>query len=255
MKPFTTIAQVRTPDGAQLALLEHDGEHYLKLNGRQLMSTYATASELALAQHSCARLARHTGPRILIGGLGLGYTLQRVLELVGKNAVVHVSELIPEVVTWNRELLRNINGKLLDDPRVEVFVGDVFALLKKSAAPRYDAILLDLDNGPVSMMKPENSRVYDRQGFAKITSALLPDGCAAFWSASEDFAFVARLKRSGFDVETFAAPNHERARQAVHRIYVATRRPPKLESVSAEESEHFERFPKARPAGRKSDRG
>jgi spermidine synthase len=251
MKPFNTIAQVRTPDGAQLALLEHDGEHYLKLNGRQLMSTYATASELALAQHSCARLARHAEPRVLIGGLGLGYTLQRVLELVGKKAVVHVSELIPEVVAWNRELLRKVNGKLLDDPRVEVFVGDVFALLNKSAAPRYDAILLDLDNGPVSMMKPENSRVYDRQGFAKITNALLPDGCAAFWSASEDLSFVARLKRGGFDVETFAAPNHERAKQAVHRIYIATRRPPKPEA--GEEMEHAPREA-SRSSGRKFGR-
>jgi spermidine synthase len=230
MKPFQTLAQVRTPDGAQLALLSHDGEHYLKLNGRQLMSTYATASELALAQHSCARLARVAEPRILIGGLGLGYTLQRVLELVGRNAVVHVAELIPEVVTWNRELLRGVNGKLLDDPRVEVFVADVFALLKRSAAPRYDAILLDLDNGPVSMMQPENLRVYDRQGFARITRALLPGGCAAFWSASEDQPFVTRLSRAGFNVETFPAPAHERAKQAIHRIYIATRRPPKPES-------------------------
>jgi spermidine synthase len=223
MKPFQTLAQVRTPDGAQLALLAHDGQHYLKLNGRQLMSTYATASELALAQHSCARLARHAAPRILIGGLGLGYTLQRVLELVGKNAVVHVAELIPEVVTWNRELLRGVNGQLLDDPRVEVFVADVFALLKRST--RYDAILLDLDNGPVSMMQPENSRVYDRQGFARITRALTPEGCAAFWSASEDQPFVSRLSHAGFNVETFAAPAHERAKQATHRIYIATRRP------------------------------
>jgi spermidine synthase len=229
MKPFQTLAQVRTPDGGQLALLEHDREYYLKLNGRQLMSSYATASELALAQHSCARLAGQTEPRILIGGLGFGYTLKRVLELVGKNAVVHVAELIPEVVTWNRELLRNVNGKLLDDPRVEVFVADVFKLLLRSAAPRYDAILLDLDNGPVSMMQPENSRVYDRQGFARITRALLPDGCAAFWSASEDLPFVHRLSHAGFDVQTFPAPAHERAKQANHRIYIATRRPPKTE--------------------------
>jgi len=230
MKPFVTIAELRMPEAGLLALLEHDGEYYLKLNGRQLMSTYAKASEVALAQHACAHLARHEAPRILIGGLGLGFTLRRVLEMVSKKAVVHVGELLPEVVAWNRELLRKVNGKLLDDPRVEVFVGDVFNLLKKSAEPRYDAILLDLDNGPVSMMKPENSRVYDRQGFSKIMSALLPDGCAAFWSASEDFEFVNRLKRAGFDVETFAAPNHERAKQAVHRIYVATRRPPKPES-------------------------
>ena len=227
MKPFVTIADVKMPEGGQLALVEHDGEYYLKLNGRQLMSTYAKASEEALAQYSCSRLGSHPAPRILVGGLGLGYTLKRALELVGKDAVVHVGELLPEVVAWNRELLGKVNGKLLDDPRVEVFVGDVFKLLQKSANPQYDAILLDLDNGPVSMMKPENSRVYDREGFARIKNALLPEGCAAFWSASEDFNFVNRLSRAGFRVETFAAPNHEGARQAVHRIYVATRRPPK----------------------------
>jgi spermidine synthase len=234
MKPFQTLASVRTDDGATLALLEHDGEHYLKLNGRQLMSSYATASELALAQHSCARLANVAEPRVLIGGLGLGYTLQRVLELVGKKAVVHVAELIPEVVTWNRELLQGVNGKLLDDPRVEIFVADVYKLLLRSAAPRYDAILLDLDNGPVSMMQPQNARVYDRQGFARIARALLPEGCAAFWSANEDLPFVHRLSHAGFDVQTFAAPAHERARQTIHRIYIATRRPPKVEGEELE---------------------
>ncbi len=229
MKAFTTLAQVRTRDGSTLALLEHDGQHYLKLNGRQLMSTYSTASELALAQYSCARLTRDPAPRILIGGLGLGFTLQRVLELVSKGAIVHVAELIPEVVTWNRELLQGVNGKLLDDPRVEVLVADVFKILKRKDAERYDAILLDLDNGPVSMMQPENSRVYDKQGFARITRALEPDGCAAFWSASEDLPFVNRLTRAGFDVETFAAPAYEGAKQKNHRIYIATQRPPEPE--------------------------
>ena len=229
MKAFTTLAQVRTRDGATLALLEHDGEHYLKLNGRQLMSSYATASELALAQYSCARFTRDPAPRILIGGLGLGYTLRRVLELVGEGATVDVAELVPEVVTWNRELLLGVNGRLLDDPRVHIFVGDVFKLLKRPEGPRYDAILLDLDNGPVSMMQPENSRVYDKQGFARITRALEPDGCAGFWSASEDLPFVCRLTRAGFDVETFAAPAYEGAKQKNHRIYIATQRPPEPE--------------------------
>jgi len=152
-----------------------------------------------------------------------------VLELVGKGAIVEVAELIPEVVTWNRELLQGVNGKLLDDPRVKVIVGDVFKLLKRPDAPRYDAILLDLDNGPVSMMQPENSRVYERQGFARLARALETDGCAAFWSASEDLPFVNRLSRAGFEVETFAAPAYEGAKQKNHRIYIATRRPPKPE--------------------------
>lgn len=259
MKPFNNLAQVQTADGSVLALLEHDGEYYLKLNGRQLMSTFAKASELALAHHACAPLSRHGGVRVLIGGLGLGFTLQRVLELVGEDAEVHVAELIPEVVTWNREILQKVNGKLLDDPRVKVIVGDVFDLLRKGSGGRYDAIMLDLDNGPVSMMQPENSRVYDQQGFARIKKSLTPDGCAAYWSASEDPAFVNRLKRAGFDVEIFAAPNHERAKQAVHRIYVAKVRPPRPEGASEEENAHHKRFSKGaaapgRSGGRKAAR-
>ena len=106
MKPFQNLAQTRTPDGSLFTLHEHDGDYFLKLNGRQLMSTTSTTSELLLAQLPCVRLARQPDARILIGGLGLGFSLQRVLALVGKSATVHVAELLPEVVAWNREFLR-----------------------------------------------------------------------------------------------------------------------------------------------------
>ena len=148
MKPFRNLAQTHTPDGSRFSLHEHDGEFFLKLNGRQLMSTTSTSSELLLAQLPCDGLERKPGASVLIGGLGLGFSLQRVLELVGPNATVHVAELLPEVVDWNREFLGSVNGALLNDPRVKVLVRDVFEVIRQAPKPSYDAILLDVDNGP-----------------------------------------------------------------------------------------------------------
>jgi spermidine synthase len=224
MKPFRTLAETRTPDGSRLTLHEHDGEIFLKLDGRQLMSTTSTSSELMLAQESCADLARqHDNPRVLIGGLGLGFSLRRVLELSGRNARVEVAELLPEVVAWNREFLRAINGSLLDDARVKVIIADVFALIARSPKDAYSAILLDVDNGPTSFVQKENSRLYDRRGLRMIFRALAPGGRVAFWSAVEEPDFPGDLTRAGFRVEVFPAKPHERSKQSPHRIYVAQR--------------------------------
>ena len=164
MKPFRNLAQTRTPDGSTFSLHEHDGEYFLKLNGRQLMSTTSTTSELLLAELPCQGLRGRADTCVLIGGLGLGYSLQRVLELVGQHATVQVAELLPEVVAWNREFLRGVNGALLDDPRVEVITGDVFDVIRKAGEARYDAILLDVDNGPTSFVQPKNFRLYGGHG-------------------------------------------------------------------------------------------
>jgi spermidine synthase len=193
------------------------------------MSSHATVSEIMLADLTCGKLASYQHPRVLIGGLGLGFTLKRVLELVGRGAVVHVAELIPDVVAWNRELLRSLNGKLLADERVEVFVADVVDLIKRGTEEPYDAILLDVDNGPIGSAQGSNSRLYDRAGFDRLTRALTPSGKVAFWSACDDRAFVERLSRAGFQVETAEAKAHERAKRAAHRIFVAERRPPEAE--------------------------
>src|SRR5438045_936815 len=134
----------------------------MKLNGRQLMSTSSTSSELLLAQKSCENLSRAQNVRVLIGGLGLGFSLRRVIELVGPEAKVEVAELIPEVVAWNREFLGPVNGALLNDARVEVLEADVFAVIRRSNPARYDAILLDVDNGPTSFVQSRNSRIYNR---------------------------------------------------------------------------------------------
>ncbi len=222
MKPFRNLAETRTPDGSRFSLHEHDGEYFLKLNGRQLMGSNSTVSELLLADLACAWRPHRQKPRVLIGGLGLGFSLRRVLELTGPQAIAEVAELLPEVVAWNREFLGDLNGRLLDDPRVEIFTGDVFDCIKKGAA-RYDAILLDVDNGPTSFVQRANSQLYDRKGISLIRRSLKPAGRVAFWSAEREPAFEASFARAGFEVEEVPAKAHERAKRAAHRIYLGVK--------------------------------
>lgn len=222
MKPFQKLAQVQSPDGSFISLHEHDGEYYVKHNGRQLMSTIATVSEQVLADVGCGFLRNVPAPRVLIGGLGLGFTLKRVLEIVGPKAVVHVSELLPEVVQWNREFLKRVNGLLLDDPRVEVLTCDVFEVLRKAGRDPYDSILLDVDHTPASWVQVKNARLYDRSSFGVVRRALRPRGLVAYWSAGEEPDFVNRFSRSGFRVQTHEARAYPTARRAVHRIYVGS---------------------------------
>lgn len=222
MKPFRLLGQTTTPDGSRFSLHEHDGDYFLKLNGTQLMSSTATTSERMLADVACGRLRGMANARVLIGGLGLGYSLRQVLELVRPSATVHVAELLPEVVAWNRELLTAVNGELLDDPRVEVFTEDVFDLIRKGRAAKYDAILLDVDNGPTSFVQSKNSRLYDRRGLGAIRHALNDGGIVSFWSATEEPAFVRDLQRAGYHVEIHEARSHERAKRSAHRIYAAS---------------------------------
>lgn len=217
MIPFRNLAETRTPDGSRFSLHEHDGEYFLKLNGRQLMGSNNTVSEALLADLACA--SRSQGSRVLIGGLGLGFSLRRVLELTGPTAFVQVAELLPEVVAWNREFLVKLNGALLADPRVDVFTGDVFDCIKRGNA-RFDAILLDVDNGPTSLVQPKNSRLYNANGLSLIRRALRPGGRVAFWSAVREPAFLDQLKRAGFHASEYEAKAHERAKRAAHRIYV-----------------------------------
>ncbi len=165
---------------------------------------------------------------MLIGGLGFGYTLKAVLELVGTGATVHVAELLPEVVEWNRKFLREVNGSLLGDPRVKVIVGDVFTVIAEAKEDYYDAIMLDVDNGPVAMVKDGNDRLYARDGLTASLRVLKPGGRAAFWSASQDSKFSKRLTQAGFNVEVFSAKSHERARRPSHTIFVGQKPVPKV---------------------------
>jgi spermidine synthase len=158
---------------------------------------------------------------VLIGGLGLGFSLKRVLELTGPAATVHVAELLPEVVAWNREFLHKVNGALLDDPRVKVITRDVFEVIRNAPKPFYDVILLDVDNGPTSFVQAQNSRIYNRRGFDLIARALRPGGKIAFWSACPEPGFIESLGRAGFMTQAHPAKAHERAKRFAHVIYVA----------------------------------
>ncbi len=223
MKPFLNLAQTKTPDGADLTLHSHDTEFYLRLNRQPLMGTNAVESEKVLAELACVGLLERKAPRVLIGGLGFGFSLRRVLECVGPEAVVQVSELLPEVVAWNREFLTTVNGLLLDDKRVKVLIEDVVEVINKAPAGHYDAILLDVDNGPKPMVQEGNGRLYSGKGLGSITRVLKPGGRVTFWSASQDQAFGRRLLKAGFKVETVAAKAYAQAKKKTHTIFVADR--------------------------------
>jgi spermidine synthase len=181
-------------------------------------------SERRLAELACHRLGGRKEARVLIGGLGFGFSLRRVLEMITKDSIAQVAELLPEVVKWNREFLGEVNGKLLDDPRVQVSLGDVFQIINSAPSAHFDAILLDVDNGPIAMVQDGNARLYQERGFAAITRVLKPKGRVTFWSASQDEAFAKRLEKAGFKVEAVGAKAYEQARRNSHTIFVADRR-------------------------------
>lgn len=221
MKVTTTLASCPTPNGGPLVLQEHDGAYFLKVDGVSLMSTIATASEEQMAELACERRPR----RVLIGGLGFGFTLKRVLELGSPDTAVTVAELIPEVVEWNRTHLREVNGQLLDDPRVEVHLGDVNDCIDRASGGGYDAILLDVDNGPDSLVHDDNRNLYGRRGFLRIQSALARRGRVVFWSANRDQAFERELAKCFRNVSSVGAKAYPQAKRFSHTLFVADRRP------------------------------
>lgn len=224
MQPFLTIAEAETAEGAKLTLHRRGQEFFLRVNGQALMGTNAPESERMLAKLGCEGLRGKRGVRVLIGGLGFGFTLRAVLELLGEDGLVEVAELLPEVVAWNREHLAEVNGLLVDEPRVRVVLGDVYELMLKGEAERYDAILLDVDNGPVAMVQEGNGRMYQADGLAMIGRVLKPGGCVAFWSASGDPAFVRRLAKAGFAVQVEAVKAYAQAKRKVHTIFLGRRK-------------------------------
>jgi spermidine synthase len=224
VQPFLTIAEAETEEGAKLTLHRRGHEFFLRVNGQALMGTNAPESERMLAELGCAGLRGKRGVRVLIGGLGFGFTLRAVLELLGEDGLVEVAELLPEVVAWNREHLAEVNGLLVDDSRVRMVMGDVYDLMVKGEVERYDAILLDVDNGPVAMVQEGNGRMYQADGLAMIGRVLKPGGCVAFWSASGDPAFVRRLAKAGFAVQVEAVKAYAQAKRKVHTIFLGRRK-------------------------------
>ncbi len=221
MKPRIKLAESTSPTGGLLELVEHDGSYSISLDGKELMHSRATASETLLGSLGVARLGRERVGRVLVGGLGLGFTLRSALESVGAETRVEAVEMIPEVIEWNRTHLKHLNGSCLDDPRVKIHTADVTRFLREAEPATYDAILLDVDNGPVAMVSEGNVSLYSKAGIRSICRALKQDGRIVFWSAGPDQKFEKRLGRAGLQVEAVPARSHETARCASYRLYVA----------------------------------
>jgi len=208
MKKTILLDQATTPDGRPMTLHEHDGVFMIRVDGVELMSTRQHHSEEKLAELACGHLqARSPRARVLIGGLGLGFTLRTALENLGPDATVVVVELMPAVIRWNQNPDYTLAADAMADPRVEVVAGDVVDVLKKSHG-QFDAIILDVDNGASGLTVAANSRLYSATGLAMIRSALRPAGCLAVWSADADPAFVERMGQGGFAVTEERARTH-----------------------------------------------
>lgn len=207
MKPWELLAEARTPDGTLLALTRRDTELVIMAGGKILMSSRMHGSEEAMAEMAFKRLGlTGGGPRrsldgacVLVGGLGLGYTLRATLDLLPADATVVVAELIPAIVDWHRGPLAALADRPTEDPRVQIDIKDVIATLRSSPG-RFDAILLDIDNGPEAFTESSNAGLYNDRGIAAIRAALKPGGVLAVWSAWEDRRFEQRLKYAGFKV-------------------------------------------------------
>ena len=228
MKPYVKLVESEMSDGTVFSLHKHDGKFYLKYDGCDLMSTALTFSEEMLAEIGCADLlegkaTRPKHPRILIGGLGLGFTLKRTLELVGRPATVEVAELMPPIIEWNRTFLVERNGPLLEDPRTKITQGDLFDTINSKTKNSYDALLLDIDNTPDDLITAGNARLYSQKFLTKLGEILTPNGCVAYWLCEAAPKFKKCLIKAGFQVEEHAAKPHEKSKRARHCIYIATR--------------------------------
>ena len=200
MKPFELLGQTVSPDNTAIKLMRRGDEYILLADGAILMSSRMHGSEEALAKFGCQRARTLDQPNILIGGLGMGFTLRATLDLLPADASVVVAELLPAVVEWNRGPLGPLARHPLNDKRVEVVTGDVFAILS-SPLGQFDAVLLDVDNGPAAFTASKNAGLYDNRGIAAAHAALKTEGVLAVWAAQDDRKFEQRLRDGGFEVQ------------------------------------------------------
>jgi spermidine synthase len=201
VKPWELLGKTTTPDGTDLTLSRRDREYVIFANHNKiLMSSRMHGSEEALAGFALKRVRTMEAPSVLVGGLGMGFTLRATLDLLPPAATVVIAELVPAVVEWNRGPLGPLAGHPLDDKRVRIDVGDVLVTLRSNPG-RFDAVLLDVDNGPDAFTTSRNAALYDDRGLAAARAALTPGGVLTVWSAWEDRKFEQRLRYNGFTVE------------------------------------------------------
>ena len=206
-----------------MELYQHDRDFSIKINGLELMNSRQHESEQELARLGCAHLVGRQAPCVLIGGLGLGYTLRQALDLLGPDASVMVSELLPAVVDWNREYLRELNNRPLEDTRAQIIPGDIFQLISQSTG-RFDAILLDIDNGPSAMTDSGNQRLYGPAGIQACRRALRKQGSLAIWSTEPSKGFEKVLLGCGLQVRRYRAKAYQasKSRSKPFFIWVAS---------------------------------
>ncbi|KPF79314.1 spermidine synthase [alpha proteobacterium AAP81b] len=222
MTPREHLATAAIPGGGELKLFRRGEDFMIVLDRNELMSSRMRGSEEALAALAWERLEDRPEPHYLIGGYGMGFTLRRALGLLGPDARVTVAELVPEVIAWARGPMAALTAGCLDDPRVQVAIGDVAILIGKARGV-YDAILLDVDNGPDGLVRDDNGAIYARTGLAAAREALRPGGVLAVWSAAPDPRFARRLERAGFAVEEVKVRARETGKGPHHIIWFATR--------------------------------
>jgi spermidine synthase len=218
MKAWTLLDQTRTPDGKAITLHEHDGAYAIRVDGSPLMTTRQHASEERLAELACAHVRTARAPRVLIGGLGFGFTLRAALAILPRNATILVAEIFAAVIAWNRNREYPLAWDAIGDPRATILNRDVGEVIGESRAA-FDAILLDVDNGPAAMSTAGNERLYRYGGLLRTRAALRPGGCAAYWSAGSAPDFAKLMARAGFAVDV----QHSRARGnagARHTIFL-----------------------------------
>jgi spermidine synthase len=201
VKPFELLGQTVSPDGTAIKLIRRGDEYIILVDGTILMSSRMHGSEDALATLACQKVRKREQPSVLIGGLGMGFTLRATLDLLPQNARVVVAELVTAVVEWNRGPLGPLTAHPLRDKRVRVVTGDVFDTLNSSRLDQFDAVLLDVDNGPTAFTASTNAGLYDNRGIAAAHAALKAEGVLAVWAAKDDRKFEQRLRDGRFDVQ------------------------------------------------------
>ncbi len=223
MRPWELLATATVPgDSTELRLLRRGEEFSIKAGHCELMNSRVHGSEDALAELGCQRIAHRPAASVLVGGLGMGYTLAAALQQLGPAAEVVVAELVPAVVAWNRDLLAELAGAPLSDARVTIHEGDVARLIR-SRSLAYDAILLDVDNGPEGLTRKENDGLYSSAGLAAARQALTPGGVLGVWSISPDQRFSKKLQQAGFEVQEVRV-RARRRRGGRHMIWLAAPR-------------------------------
>ena len=223
MIPWKRLHTAPIPGSDTPLHLYRRGEEYaIRVGVDELMNSRVHGSETALAELACAKIKNRPEPNVLIGGLGMGFTVAAALEQIGPKGRVTVAELIPEVVEWNRTVLAFLAGRPLLDTRVSVQTADVGRIMRQNRET-YDAILLDVDNGPEAMTHRENSRLYTLQGLQTAYNALRPRGVLAVWSAGPSVPFTKRLSKTGFHVKQTQVSARGTHSGSKHTIWIATR--------------------------------